>query len=450
MRRQDAVHRDYRESAEAPREAQERDRIEIYEKQAASQDGAPRNMQREVGCAEERACDQETVTRGQRGVYTKAMDDKTIEKYRQEFPVMAKYLYLDHAGVAPISLRVRSAIEVFLRESSEGGAFHYPAWADRVNEVRTSCARLIHAEEEEIAFVKNTSHGLSLIAEGIDWKAGENILFYEREFPSNIYPWQHLKRKGVEARPVPFRNGKVHIEDIERLMDSRTRMVSVSSVQFANGFRIDLKRLGGLCRKRKILFCIDAIQSLGVIPMDVRDCNVDFLSADAHKWLLGPEGIGMFYCRKELAGHLNPPLIGWKSVQNEFDFDQPHLVLKRDAQRFEEGSMNLMGIFGLGAAIDLLLEAGIGDIEQRVLDLGERIIEEADKRGFKTLTPRARHERGGNVTFRQHVDLEAVRSGLRKKGIMINVRGGGLRVSPHFYNIESDIERLFEAVDGLM
>jgi len=378
------------------------------------------------------------------------MDDKTIEKYRREFSVVENYIYLDHAGVAPISLRVKSAVEVFLRELSEGGAFHYPAWAHRVNEVRTNCARFIHAGPEEIAFVKNTSHGLSLVAEGIDWKAGENILFYEREFPSNIYPWQNLKRKGVEARPIPSRNGRVQIEDIERLMDNQTRMVAISSVQFSNGFRIDLKRLGGLCRNRNILFCVDAIQSLGVMPMDVRDFNVDFLSADAHKWLLGPEGIGMFYCRKELAEHLTPPLIGWKSVQNEFDFDQPRLVLKRNAQRFEEGSMNLMGVFGLGAAMELLMEAGIGDIERRVLDLGDRIIEEAEKRGFETLTPRARHERGGNITFRGHFDLETVRSRLREKGIMINVRGGGLRVSPHFYNIEADIERLFEAVDGLM
>ena len=399
---------------------------------------------------EDGICDQTVIEEGKRSLHSGTMDLKRVDKYRREFPIVEKYVYLDHAGVAPASRRVQASVEAFLRDALDGGAFHYPSWAKRVHEVRTSCARLIHAEADEIAFVKNTSHGLSLVAEGIDWKAGENILFYEREFPSNIYPWQNLKRKGVEARPVPFRNGRVQIEDIERLMDSRTRMVSVSSVQFTNGFRIDLKRLGSLCSNRNILFCVDAIQSLGVIPMDVRDCNVDFLSADAHKWLLGPEGIGIFYCRKELAENLNPPLIGWKSVQNEFDFDQPHLVLKRDAQRFEEGSMNLMGIFGLGAATDLLLEAGIGDIEQRVLDLGDRIIEEADKRGFKTLTPRARHERGGNVTFRQHVDLEAVRSGLREKGIMINVRGGGLRVSPHFYNIESDIERLFEAVDGLM
>jgi cysteine desulfurase / selenocysteine lyase len=377
------------------------------------------------------------------------MDDKTIERYRREFPVVENYIYLDHAGVAPISLRVRSAVEVFLRESSEGGAFHYPAWAHRVNEVRTNCARLIHAGDDEIAFVKNTSHGLSLVAEGLDWKAGENILFYEREFPSNIYPWQNLIRKGVEARPVPFRQGRVQIKDIEKLMDSRTRMIAVSSVQFSNGFRIDLKRLGSLCRDRNILLCVDAIQSLGVIPMDVRDCNVDFLSADAHKWLLGPEGIGMFYCRRGLTEGMNPPLIGWKSVQNEFDFDHPHLTLKRDALRFEEGSMNLMGIFGLGAAVELLLEAGIEDIERRVLDLGERIIEEADKRGFETLTPKERQERGGNVTFRGSFDLEAVRNGLREKGIMVNVRGGGLRVSPHFYNIESDIEKLFEAVDGL-
>jgi cysteine desulfurase / selenocysteine lyase len=377
------------------------------------------------------------------------MDIETVNRYRREFPVAEKYVYLDHAGVAPISMRVRSSVEAFLRESLEGGAFHYPSWVQRVHEVRKCCARLLHAGTDEIAFVKNTSHGLSLVAEGMDWKAGDNVLFPEREFPSNIFPWKNLSRKGVEARPVPFRNGRIKIEDIEKRMDRQTQMVAVSSVQFSNGFRIDLKRLGGLCRERNVLLCVDAIQSLGVIPMDVREYNVDFLSADAHKWLLGPEGIGIFYCRRELAERFTPPLIGWRSVQNEFDFDHPHLMLKPDAQRFEEGSLNLMGIFGLGAATGLLEEIGIEDIERRVLDMGDRIIEEADKRGFEMLTSRERHERGGNVTFKGHFDPEAIRSGLREKGIMVNVRGGGLRVSPHFYNIGSEIEKLFDAVDRL-
>lgn len=371
------------------------------------------------------------------------MDMKNFESYRKEFPVTEKHIYLDHAGVAPVSLRVEKAVERFLTESAEGGAFHYPRWAERIVGIRKNCARLINAQPDEIAFVKSTSHGLSIVAEGLDWKPGDNLLIYEREFPSNIYPWLNLKRKGVEVRMIPSRDGRIYIEDIERLMDSRTRLLSISSVQFSNGFKIDLKRAGEVCQKKGVLLCVDAIQSLGVIPMDVKENHIDFLSADGHKWLLGPEGIGIFFCRKELAAKLNPPLIGWKSVQNEFDFDHPEFKLKTDALRFEEGSMNLLGIFGLGAAIELLHEVGISNIENRVLTLGELIIREAEKRGFTILSPKARQERGGIVTFSGNFDPMKMRDALREKGIMVSARGGGLRVSPHFYNTEEEVERFF-------
>jgi len=377
------------------------------------------------------------------------MEPLTIEAYRTNFPITKNHVYLDHAGVAPISLRVKTAIKTFLSESAEGAAFHYPRWAQRVIEVRRVCARLVNAGEDEISFIRSTSHGLSLVAEGMDWQKGDKVLFIEKDFPSNIYPWIHLKGKGVEARAIPSQGGRILIEDINRLMDARTRMIAVSSVLFSNGFRTDLKRLGELCKSKGVLLCVDAIQSLGIIPMDVREFNIDFLAADAHKWLLGPEGIGIFYCRKELVQTLRPPLVGWKSVQNEFDFDHPVLRLKNDAQRFEEGSQNVMGIFGLGAAIELLLEVGIENIKKRVLDLGEQIIGEAGKRGLTILTPVHREERGGNITIAGGFDPAAALDSLRERGIMVNVRGGGLRLSPHFYNTAEDINTVFRNLDRL-
>ena len=377
------------------------------------------------------------------------MDTSTVERYRREFPVTKNHVYLDHAGIAPVSLRVKSAIETFLAESAEGAAFHYPRWAQRVVEVRKTCAKLVNADEDEIAYVRSTSHGLSLVAEGMEWQSGDHVLFTEKDFPSNIFPWINLKSKGVEARAVPSRGGKVLIEDIERSMGPRTRLIAISSVQFSNGFRTDLMRLGALCRRKGVLLCVDAIQSLGILPMDVREFNIDFLAADAHKWLLGPEGIGLFFCRRELAQNMRPPLVGWKSVQNEFDFDHPVLRLKNDAQRFEEGSLNLMGIFGLGAAIELLLEIGIANIEERVLDLGDQIMLEAGKRDFNILTPEQREQRGGNITIAGRFDPAAARDALRERGIMVNVRGGGLRVSLHFYNTAEDIKTLFQHLDSL-
>jgi len=377
------------------------------------------------------------------------MNDSFFGPYRREFPVTKNYIYLDHAGVAPLSLRVKSAIERFLAESTEGGAFQYPAWAPRIVETRRACARLINAEPDEIAFVKSTSHGISIVALGLAWKPGDNVIIYEKDFPSNVYPWISLKSRGVNVKVIPPRDNRISIKDIERLIDSRTRVLAISSVQFMNGFRLDLKKVGALCKQKDILFCVDAIQSLGLIPMDVREYQIDFLSADAHKWLLGPEGIGIFYCRKELAARINPPLIGWRSVQNEFDFDHQDFLLKNTALRFEEGSMNLLGIFGLGAAIELLLEVGIEKIEERVLALGDVIIKEAEQRGYAVLTPQAREERGGNITITGKFDAAKARDGLLKKGIMVNVRGG-LRISPHFYNTGEEISTAFKMLDILV
>ncbi len=377
-------------------------------------------------------------------------DNRSLESYRREFPVVQKCIYLDHAGLAPVSLRVKVAVQQFLTESVEGGALHYPKWTRQIVGIRRACERLINSEPGEIAFVRNTSHGLSLIAGGLGWKRGDNVLIYEKDFPSNIYPWINLGRKGVQVKNISSHEGRICIADIDRLMDSRTRLVAISSVQFASGFRMDLGKLGALCRRRNVLLCVDAIQSLGVIPMDVKKYHIDFLSADAHKWLLGPEGIGIFYCRRDLTEQLNPLLIGWKSMQHELDFDNPAYNLKPDALRFEEGSMNLLGILGLGAAVDLLEEAGIENIERRVHDLGDLIIQEATKRGHSVLTPKARRERGGNVTFSGKFDPVLMKDRLRENGIMVNARGGGLRVSPHFYNREEEILEFFKTLDRLV
>jgi cysteine desulfurase/selenocysteine lyase len=378
------------------------------------------------------------------------MNASFFEQYRREFPITGRYIYLDHAGISPLPLRAQRAIEGFLSESVQGAAFHYPRWSQQVAAVRSSCARLIHARPEEIAFVKSTSHGLSLVAGGLDWRPGDRVLVYEKEFPSNLYPWLNLKRKGVEIVSIPFRDGRISIEDIASRIDSRTRLVAISSVQFTNGFAVDLRNLGLLCRTNNVFLCVDAIQSLGVLPMDVQAFNIDFLSADAHKWLLGPEGLGVFFCRQELAERIEPPLVGWKSVQNELAFEKPELRFKNDALRFEEGSLNMMGIVGLGAALGLLFEIGIERIADRVLELGDAIIREAERRGLTVLTPKERKARGGNITFAGPFDPIKTRDTLREQGVMVNVRAGGLRVSPHFYNTIQELDRFFSTLDHLL
>jgi selenocysteine lyase/cysteine desulfurase len=372
---------------------------------------------------------------------------KPLEAYRDEFPITKSYVYLDHAGVAPVSIRVKEAVEKFMKEATESAMFNYADWMNRVEEIRRSCAKLIGAEPEEVAFVKNTSHGISIVAEGINWKEGDNLIVYEKEFPSNVYPWLNLKRKGVQVKFIPSRYGRILVEDIEKLIDPRTKLLTISSVQFSNGFRIDLKKLGELCRRKGVFLYVDAIQSLGVTQMNVKEFRIDFLSADGHKWLLAPEGTGVFYCKKGIAERLNPPLIGWKSVQNESDYDRIDFRLKTNTLRFEEGSLNVVGIFALGAAVELLLEVGIDRIESKVLELGDLIIKEAQKLGFEIRTPKNREERAGIVSLSGGFNPIEVKDKLKALGIMVNVRGGAIRVSPHFYNTEDEILRFFDGME---
>jgi len=370
--------------------------------------------------------------------------------YRQEFPIVNSCVYLDHAGVAPLSLRVKKEVERFLGQALEKALIDYDDCLQRVEEVRAVSSALIGSDTQEIAFIKNTSHGISLVSGGLEWKEGDNVIVFDKEFPANVYPWLDLKRKGVEVKFAPLRDGRIYLEDIESLMDGRTRLLSFSSVQSVNGFMIDLKKLGELCTSRGVLFFVDAIQSLGVVPMDVRDCGVDFLAADGHKWLLSPEGTGIFYCKKELAETLHPSLIGWLSVENGYEFEKIEYNLKTDAGRFEEGTYNVMGIYALGASLGLLLEIGVDNILKRVRGLGDFIIEEAGKRGFDIKTPLDAQERAGIISFAGDFDPAAVRDELMESNIVVNHRGGALRLAPHFYNTEDEILRAFKKLDEVL
>ncbi|HVY55876.1 MAG TPA: aminotransferase class V-fold PLP-dependent enzyme, partial [Thermodesulfobacteriota bacterium] len=346
-----------------------------------------------------------------------------------------------------VSLRVIAEVERFLGEAARKAVMHYERWMERVEAVRGMSARLIGAAKDEIAFIKNTSHGISIVTSGLDWRKGDNVVVFEKEFPSNIFPWLDLKRKGVEVRFIPYKGDRIGLGDIEDLIDRKTRLVTMSSVQSLNGFMIDLGELGKLCRSKGVLLFVDAIQSLGVVPMDVKEAGADFLAADGHKWMLAPEGTGIFYCRKGLAPELRPSLIGWKSVKSEYDYENPDFTLKENALRFEEGSYNVMGIRALGAALELLFEIGIDSIRSRVLDLGDLIMHEAGNRGFRVRTPGDRKERGGIVSFSGDFDPVVLRKKLGESNIVVNNRGEALRIAPHFYNREDEILRLFQEID---
>ena len=370
-----------------------------------------------------------------------------IEKIRKEFPVTEHRLFMDHARVAPLPRPVQAAITAFAEEACEQGTAHYPEWLKEIEIVRARFAKLINADASEVAFVKNTSEGLSIVANGIDWKEGDNVVVPDIEFPANVYPWMNLKSRGVEVRFVKAVRGRVPFEQITAQVNSRTRVLSISSVEFNSGFRNDLKRIGEFCKEKSIYFCVDAIQSLGVIPMDVKEFNIDFLAADGHKWMLSVEGLGGFYISKRVLNDIRPTVVGWNSMIDSDNYGDYDFTLKPDATRFEEGSLNTLGIYAFGAALALLEEEGIEHIEQRVLHLGDCILEYLRHGKFKILSSTEPGERSGSVCFAGDMDYKKLEPFLRERNVIVSVRDNFVRLSPHFYNTEDEIERFFALLE---
>ncbi len=367
---------------------------------------------------------------------------------RQQFPVTRRWAYFDHAAVAPLSAPAQRAMAEYAADLADNGDVHEHLWMRRVEEVRRLAARLLNADALDVAFVKNTSEGIGFVAEGFPWRPGDNVVTAAEEYPSNLYPWMNLASKGVELRTVPSRGARVLVDDVRAAMDGRTRLVTLSFVEFASGFRNDLDAVGALCRERGAFFFVDAIQGLGVLPLDVQKTPVDALAADGHKWLVAPEGAGVFYLRREWVERLHAVGVGWHSVVNANDFSRVELRLKPHAGRWESGTLNVPGIHALGASLELLLGAGVNEVAARVLALTDYLCERAKQAGLEVFSGRADNERSGIVSL--HVppgaDGKALVERCLDEGIVINLRAGRLRVSPHCYNTHEEIDRLVQAL----
>jgi cysteine desulfurase / selenocysteine lyase len=370
-----------------------------------------------------------------------------IKKIRKEFPVTEELIFFDHARVAPLPECVRKAVTAFVNDASLYGTAHYENWIVGIEKSRKNFARLINAGTDEVAFVKNTSEGLAIVANGLDWKSGDNVVIPDIEFPANVYPWWNLKRLGVETRMVHAVEGRVLFDDLVKQVDERTKLISISSVECNSGFRVDLNRIGSFCKEKGILFCVDAIQSLGILPMDVKRDHIDFLSADGHKWMLSVEGLGGFYISKDVLEKVYPITVGWGNMVNAADFMNYEFEFKPNAQRFEEGSLNTMGIHALGSALDLLLETGIENIEHRVMTLGDKIIEQLQLRDLKVYSSTNSEERSGNISFELKQDVSQLYEWMMGNKAKLTVRDGLVRLSPHFYNNEDEILRFFDLLD---
>jgi selenocysteine lyase/cysteine desulfurase len=369
-----------------------------------------------------------------------------LMRFREQFPVTRHWAFLDHAAVAPLSGPARAALVEWADDLAEHGVVHEPRWLARIEEVRRLFARLLGADPLDVAFVKNTSEGVGIVAEGFPWRPGDNVVTAEEEYPANLYPWMNLSGRGVEVRRVPSRQGRIETDDLVAAIDGRTRVVSLSFIEFASGFRNDLATIGELCQARGIRFFVDAIQGLGVLPLDVSKLGIDYLSADGHKWLLGPEGAGIFWVRRERVEELHAVGVGWHSVVGAWDFSRIDFRLKPHAGRWESGTLNVGGIVALGASLGLLLEAGIEAVRDRVLALTDHLCGRAPRVGWQVWSSRRDEDRSGIVSLipPDGRDPAAAVKELRRQGIAVNHRAGRLRVSPHAYNTPDEIDRLVE------
>lgn len=372
----------------------------------------------------------------------------------QAFPILRHWHFFNHAGVAPLPQVAADAIALYARQAADS-AYLGHAWYTQVEQLRQTTAALLNAHRDEVAFVKNTSEGISIVAQGIDWQWGDIIVTTAVEYPANVYPWmEQVRSHGVKLEQLAEEDdghGRRHVP-IEKILkaaaNAKCKLVTLSHVQYASGQRMDLAPIGEYCRAHGKLFCVDAIQSMGVLPLDVQAMKIDYLSADGHKWMLGPEGAGMFYCRRELIERTRPVLIGWMNVIDAQRYGDYNYTLRPDAGRFECGTHNVPGLLSLKASVDLLASVGAVAISQRLKHLTDRLIMGLMAAGYQIISPRADDQWSGIVSFTssRHNHEQIVVALRKQQKFEIALREGRLRVSPHFYNTDEQIDHLIAAL----
>ena len=364
----------------------------------------------------------------------------------KEFPQPDSLIYLNHAAVAPWPKRTQQAISEFATENITTGATNYPVWLEKEEHLREQLKQLVNAPSvDDIALQKNTSEGLSAIAYGIDWQPGDNIVISNQEFPSNRIVWESLADKGVTVTQADLTSDDPANAVINACTE-QTKLVSISSVQYASGIRLDLEKIGAHCKSAQILFCVDAIQSLGVFPMDCQAIHADFVVADGHKWMLGPEGLAVFYSTPQARAQLKLNQFGWHMVEAMGDYDREEWEEASSARKFECGSPNMVGTYALSASLSLLLEIGIDNVAEAVMARSELLISLLKAiPQVEILSPQTADISAGIVTFKHNqFDSEALYNQLKDQQVICAYRGGGVRFSPHFY---TPLQKIHAAVD---
>jgi cysteine desulfurase / selenocysteine lyase len=367
---------------------------------------------------------------------------------RALFPICEQHIHMNHAGVAPMSERVRAAVYQVTQQMSEEG-YAPDAYAETLDGLRGRLATLIGVSPDQVSITRGTAHGISLLARGLDWKEGDNVVGARLEYPANLFPWMAARDRGVEMRLVEPAGGRVTPEAVLSLVDGRTRVVALSFVEFWNGYRVDLAEIGEECRKRGVILAVDGIQGLGVLPFSLEAMNADFVAAGAGKWLTGPPGVGFTAWRPELLERIDPLLVGTGSMEERYAYFDPVFAYEKTARKFEESALSWLDIAAFGAAVELLLEIGIDVISERVLGLAARLAEGLVERGCTIVEPwpRERDESSGIVSFNRAgmTEVELLRD-LTAAGVICRTHRDFVRLSPHFYNTEEEVDRVLEVL----
>ncbi|MFN0100509.1 MAG: aminotransferase class V-fold PLP-dependent enzyme [Bryobacteraceae bacterium] len=371
------------------------------------------------------------------------VDESLWERHRADFPVANNLIYLNHAAVSPVCKAAADAMRWLAKDAEEFGSFHYDKWMACYEGLRVESARTLNADPREIAIVKNTSEGIATIAMGLDWRAGDRIVAFHDEFPANQYPWMRLASKGVS---ITWLRPEAAPEEIERAARG-ARLLAISYVQFLSGYRCDLEAIGEICARHGVFFFVDAIQGLGAFPLDVRKARIHAAAADGHKWLTGPEGCGVLYVQRDVQDSVEPVEFGWTNTAAHADYASRDMTLRPDAGRYEPGTLNTIGCFGLEAAFRFLNAIGVEKIAPVVQGLGDQVAEGALRKGYELLVERTAKTGAGIVSMRKEgIDCRAIWRDLKEKGIIAAPRAGWLRVSPHFYVSPGEIEVFLEAL----
>jgi selenocysteine lyase/cysteine desulfurase len=343
--------------------------------------------------------------------------------------------------VAPLPRRSADAIRHLADDALHWGSLHYGEWMDTYEAVRAATARLIHCSPKEIALVKNTSEGIATVAMGLDWRPGDRVVGFREEFPANLYPWKRLEAKGVEVIWLSLDDPLERIEEASK----GAKLLSISFVNFLSGYRAPLQEIGEICRRNHCIFFVDAIQGMGAFPLDVHACHIDALAADGHKWLLGPEGCGVLYISQELQERVEPVEFGWTNVASYADYGSRDMALREDAGRYECGTLNTVGCYGLRSSLELLLEIGVEEIAPVVESLGNCVARGVQAKGYEVMGRREAGSTSGIVSFRKPgTEAQAIVLTLKEHGVVAAPRVGWVRTAPHFYITPDDIERFLD------